>query len=181
MRTMIDPILNAPSPKFRILDIGTGRGSDAVRLAEAGHTVTAMDLCRLPEWDAIEMSSTIPITFIQQDFLDWEGADPFDVVIDNGCFHHQHIDKVGAYLDRIRDLMIPGGIFMLSVFHDTTSHNDFEIVLSDRRLVRIYTVSTLSKLLAKYGFEVMRLEHCQRASKAFPYDYLYVTAARDLP
>lgn len=180
MRAMIAPILQARTARLKVLDIGTGRGADAARLAEVGHIVTAMDLCRLPEWDAIEASIVPPVTFIQQDFLEWDGPGPFDVVLDNGCFHHQHADNVELYLGRIRGLLAPGGVFALSVFHDAVSHDDFEIVLADGRLVRIYSESTLTQLLGRNGLEVTQLERCQRVSKAFPYDYLYVTAVKDL-
>jgi len=181
MRTMIAPILKARSAsKLRILDIGTGRGADAAKLAQAGHIVTAIDLCRLPEWDAIEAKAVRRVTFIQQDFLEWKGAGPFDVVVDNGCFHHQHADNVEIYLGRIKVLLAPEGIFSLSVFHDAINDNDFEIILSDQRLVRIYAKSTLTQLLARNGLAVTQLDLCERSAKSFPYDYLHVTAMKEL-
>lgn len=179
MRTMIAPILRAQPAGLRVLDIGTGRGADAARLAEAGHIVTAIDLCRLPEWDVIEASIVPRVTFVQQDFLEWDGTGPFDLVLDNGCFHHQHADNVEIYLDRIRTVLARKGIFTLSVFHDAMREDDFEIVLSDGRLVRIYSGSTLTQLLHLNGFKVTQLDRCERVSKAFPYDYLYLTAMKD--
>ncbi len=47
-------VIASLDPVSRVLDVGTGRGIDAVRYVADGHTVTGIDLVALPEWVGIE-------------------------------------------------------------------------------------------------------------------------------
>jgi len=73
----------------RVLDLGTGPGTQAYALAQLGFDVTASDLSE----HAVELGREgsrargLPITFVQDDILDTQLEGAFDVVFDRGCFH----------------------------------------------------------------------------------------------
>lgn len=92
-----------PDPPAGVLEIGCGDGELAFALAAAGYRVTAVDP-RAPRGEI----------FRQVRFEDLEAPDAFDAVVASLSLHHVH--DLGAALDRVAALLVPGGRLILDEF-----------------------------------------------------------------
>ncbi|QNP68662.1 class I SAM-dependent methyltransferase [Streptomyces roseirectus] len=134
-----------------VLDIGTGRGLDAAILAEAGCRVTGIDLVESPEWAALTARTDGRARFDACSLADLAGTAVYDGVLDNGCLHHQHPDGYPRYLERVRELLRPGGLFTVSVFESADGPG--KLYANDaQRLYREFTEEELTGLVTAYGF-----------------------------
>ncbi len=120
----LDPDLEAALREMkitngRLLDIGTGPGTQAMVLSRMGFDVTATDisgtaitLCRKRAQE-----EGLSIEFIEDDILDSALTPGFDVIFDRGCFHSLPPDKRERYRDFVHGLLQPGGVFFLKCFN----------------------------------------------------------------
>lgn len=92
-----------PPTPARVLEIGCGKGELAGALAKDGYEVVAID----PE--APRGAIFQSVTF--EDFFD---NDDFDAVVASVSLHH--IDDLETALDKVADLLRPGGILVLVEF-----------------------------------------------------------------
>jgi SAM-dependent methyltransferase len=100
---MLDELLTG---RRRVLEVGCGDGRLAVRLAGAGHEVTAIDLHAPTE-------AQPGVRFVTGDFLDFTGG-PFDAVLFTASLHH--IGRLDDAVARAFDLLAPGGLFWADDF-----------------------------------------------------------------
>jgi SAM-dependent methyltransferase len=174
----------APKPSTRVVDLGAGRGYDTLYFLEKGFQVTALDLFRMPEWDAIEKSHAGVVEFVPRSLLDWglgSRCGEATLVIDNGCYHHQARSTQASYLRKVRALLAPGGKFAVNVFCSRGGCRADSVTLKDGRLVHIYDEQHLRSELAAAGFAVTRTLIMPRPQSSFAYDYLYVIAIKTGP
>jgi len=96
-------LAHVPPAPARVLEVGCGNGSLARALADAGHAVTAIDP-RAPEGEI----------FVRVGLEDFEDASGFDAIIASVALHHVH--DLAAGVDRIHELLLPGGVLVLEEF-----------------------------------------------------------------
>lgn len=89
-----------PPPPARVLEVGCGRGELARALVEAGHEVTAIDP------DAPDGAPFVRVTLER-----FETSGRFDAIVAASSLHHLH--DLPAALDRIVELLVPGGVLIL--------------------------------------------------------------------
>ncbi|MEU1817721.1 class I SAM-dependent methyltransferase [Streptomyces roseifaciens] len=152
----------APGAPVDVLDIGAGRGRDAGLLLAAGHRVTGIDLVASPEWEALTRSHPGRARFLATAALDLHGTAQYDAVLDNGCFHHQHPGTYGTYLRRVHELLRPGGLLTLSVFHAADGRGGL-YANEGSRLYREFTEAELTALAACHGFAFVTARQVPRA------------------
>jgi SAM-dependent methyltransferase len=92
-----------PPTPARVLEVGCGDGALALAMARAGYSVTAVD----PRAPAGEI-------FVQTRLEDFEDPSGFDAVVASVSLHHVH--DVGGGLDRLVELLRPGGLLVLEEF-----------------------------------------------------------------
>lgn len=158
-------------PATRVLDIGCGRGADVDYLAQIFDQVTGIDLCRHDDWAAIAARRR-NAAFQALNFLDFEADATFDLVLDNGCLHHQHQDEYETWLRKAAAILGEGGWLALSTFRNDTRR---EFVDANGRLHRYFTDDELSDLLAAAGFDVIHANDIFRITKG---DFYRITCAR---
>ncbi|GAB2786825.1 SAM-dependent methyltransferase [Streptomyces daliensis] len=154
-----------------ILDIGTGHGRDAAILLAGGHRVTGIDLVASDEWAGLRARWPGRARFGAAELTEpgeLTGARQYDAVLDNGCLHHQHPDRYPAYLRRVHELLHPGGLLTVSVFHSAAERGDL-FVNGGRRLYREFTEAELAGLLTAHGFSVVELRTVPRGRDALHY------------
>jgi SAM-dependent methyltransferase len=100
-------------PRGRIGVIGAGKGHDAFYLANAGHTVTALDFA--PEAVA-EMSDRrdregVKLEVVQADLFTYpaEAAGTYAGIFEHTCFCAIDVHRRGEYVDAVHALLQPGG------------------------------------------------------------------------
>jgi len=120
---VIDPDLEAALARHhvasgRVLDQGTGPGTQAIALAKRGFTVTASDLSDAALAYAAKQAKAagVQVTFAQDDVLASRLTGPFDAVFDRGCFHVLPPDARPAYAATMHRLIAPGGWLFLKTF-----------------------------------------------------------------
>jgi 2-polyprenyl-3-methyl-5-hydroxy-6-metoxy-1,4-benzoquinol methylase len=107
----------------RVLDLGTGPGTQAMALAERGFVVTASDVSAAAIDYATRKASTrgVGVRFVQDDIRATQLTGPFDVVFDRGCFHVLGPARRQAYVQTMHRLLAPSGWLFLKTF----SHQQF--------------------------------------------------------
>lgn len=107
-----------PGTRRRLLDVGCGRGHQTVALAELlDADATGLDLVDV--WDAAPPargSARVRLTdFLEYGATEAEGP-PVDLLVDNGCLHHQRRADWPAWAAHGARLLRPGGVLVVSVF-----------------------------------------------------------------
>ncbi len=102
----------------RVLDVGTGPGTQAMALAERGLDVVATDISETAVMRAAREAARrgIEVDFVVDDVLESRVVGPFDLILDRGCFHVLAPAARGTYVAKVRELLLPGGLLFLMVF-----------------------------------------------------------------
>jgi 2-polyprenyl-3-methyl-5-hydroxy-6-metoxy-1,4-benzoquinol methylase len=120
---VLDPDLEAALARQeirsgRVLDQGTGPGTQAIALAERGFIVTGTDLSEAAIAYATRRAKAqrVEVTFVQDDVLASRHKGPFDVIFDRGCFHVLPPENHTAYVGTMHRLLAPSGWLFLKTF-----------------------------------------------------------------
>jgi ubiquinone/menaquinone biosynthesis C-methylase UbiE len=131
----------------RALDIGCGRGENAIMLAMNGCDVTGIDLAENAISDAKEkaIESHIKVNFVvgnvlQMNKLFKEGE--FDIVIDSGLFHVMTDEARPVFTQQVHKVLRKGGKYFMLCFSDKEP-GDYKL---PRRVSRAEIESTFSPL-----------------------------------
>jgi SAM-dependent methyltransferase len=168
----------APAPlaarRLRALDVGCGRGHQSVTIAERlDADVVGIDL--LDVWDAPppERGSA---ALHRGDFLAFSGSG-LDLLVDNGCLHHQREQDWPAWVAHGRSLLRPGGVWVVSCFLSPTG----EVMirpLPDGRINWWITESALTELFGAAGFVPIGRSEIERHYRSRDgYHLRYLTVA----
>lgn len=109
--------------KMSALDIGCSIGTEGMFLAKQGLKVTGIDFISENIETAKILSKNLgtEINFIHGDFLEMpinKLKNSFDIIIDQGCFHHIPIKKRDIYAKKVFDLLSENGLFFLRGFSE---------------------------------------------------------------
>ncbi len=106
-----------------ILEVGCGTGRVLIPLAEAGYTVTGVDISAAMLERArakVEAAGlTDRVTLVQGDARDLDLGRTFALIIyaANSFMHHASQDEQLRVLERLRDHLKPGGLLILDLFN----------------------------------------------------------------
>ena len=160
----------------RALDVGCGTGCDAAYLAARFGTVVGIDMVPHPSWDRMVQEHRPRLTFGATDLLSYESADRYDLVLDNGCFHHQHEHDHIPYLRRAASLLGAGGWFVLSTFKNAAVA---EYVDGNGRIHSYFTDDELHEKLDAAGVAVVRERDIPRPGRDDHYRLSFCQARAD--
>ncbi len=104
--------------KGKVLDLGTGPGTQAIALGKCGFDVTATDvsLTALKQAQELAAREGVKLHFVQDDILATSLQETFDLIIDRGIFHIFSPDTHPRYLASVSRLLRPGGMLLLKCF-----------------------------------------------------------------
>jgi 2-polyprenyl-3-methyl-5-hydroxy-6-metoxy-1,4-benzoquinol methylase len=111
-------LLRHQASSGRVLDLGTGPGTQAVAMAERGFTVTATDVAAAAIDYAARSAKKrgAQVTWIEDDILATKVTGPFDLILDRGCFHVIDPAQRASYVGTIHRLLAPSGWLFLKTF-----------------------------------------------------------------
>jgi len=119
----LDPEIEAALQRWlpdpgRVLDLGTGPGTQAIELARRGHQVTGTDLspAAIRRATGRAAGEGVEVDFRVDDVLASGLTERFDLVIDRGCFHVFEPQLRSAYVQTLSRLLDPGGLLFLKTF-----------------------------------------------------------------
>jgi len=139
-------------PSARALDVGCGTGRDVEYLAGVLGSVTGIDVIGHEAWDRIVADFGPAAAFERTDLLSYDSDSRYDLVLDNGCFHHQHEHHWSPYLRRVAALTDPAGWFVLSTFKSPSIER---YVDANGRMHTYFADDELHMMLAGAGFDVV--------------------------
>lgn len=177
MEITVQRLLASLSRPGTVLDVGAGRGRDAVELLKAGHRVDAVDLVATDDW--AELSGRWPgqLTFIEGDLTKVALGGPYDGILDNGCLHHQHPSAYPRYLGKLSAHARPGATLVVSFFTPADGRANGGLWMQhDGRLTKEFTEAEARTVLRDAGWQALDCLAVPRASQR--YHYLVVTAER---
>ncbi len=97
------------APGASVIDLGCGLGDSVAWLASRGHPALGVDISREAVRRAAELHAGSGAEFRAADVTKpMRGVDPFDVVLDLGCFHQLPPGGRAGYADNLRRLTAPG-------------------------------------------------------------------------
>ncbi|MFQ5582754.1 MAG: class I SAM-dependent methyltransferase [Mariprofundaceae bacterium] len=102
----------------RVLDLGTGPGTQAIALAEMGFEVTGSDLASsaIAKAQARGKAAGSSVRFQQDDILDSGLTGPFDLIFDRGCLHCLPPESWPVYVNTIQRILTPNGHLLVKCF-----------------------------------------------------------------
>jgi 2-polyprenyl-3-methyl-5-hydroxy-6-metoxy-1,4-benzoquinol methylase len=102
----------------RMLDLGTGPGTQAMQLARKGFDVTAIDISEAAIRLAQEKAEAqgLAIAWVQDDILATGLTRQFELIFDRGCFHVLPPERRQDYVSTVAGLLKPNGYLFLKCF-----------------------------------------------------------------
>jgi SAM-dependent methyltransferase len=123
----LDPDLELELDKMKIkkgsfLDLGTGPGTQAIKLFERGFDVTASDLSPTSIHKAslrYNDKMNNKIKFVVDDIIKSHlSSNEFDFIFDRGCFHVISPEKRSIYTEEVNRILKEGGLLFLKCFSE---------------------------------------------------------------
>lgn len=114
-------------PPGRALDLGCGRGNHAIAMAERGWSVVGVDYAPRAVLRARKTarSAQVRVRFVVGDVVELtevledtgvDTAEPFDLVLDVGCFHGLNGPDRRAYARELAAVVGPGTVLLMLAF-----------------------------------------------------------------
>ncbi|MHB1221039.1 MAG: class I SAM-dependent methyltransferase [Gammaproteobacteria bacterium] len=169
MRMTPEIILSGlPKHTMKILDIGCGKGQDLIYYAKHhNNEVTGIDIIRHPNLtSALNPYKNIKIKI--GSFLDFQFINQFDLITDNGCFHHFEEDDAQTYLYKLKDTLKIKGFYAVNTFYSGKSQSRYDI---NNRYFRYYTQDEIKCLFSNIDLDLIKL--CK--TKITKSNYYYIT------
>lgn len=131
---------------MKVLDVGCSIGIETLYLSKQGLDATGIDF--VPETIGVskQLAGIIgsKAKFICGDFLEIDftkDMGSYDLIIDQGCFHHFPVSERSKYAQRVNYLLKEGGLFFLRGFSDQmlpSPTNDGPIRLSSNDIINTF-------------------------------------------
>jgi len=106
-------------PPGRALDLGCGTGTNVITLARHGWHVTGVDFAAtaIAQAKSKTRQAGVAADLRVADVTNLKGLpDPFDLILDMGCFHSLSGDSVRQYVQNLDRLLASGGAYLLYGF-----------------------------------------------------------------
>ncbi|MBY5934658.1 class I SAM-dependent methyltransferase [Tateyamaria omphalii] len=161
----LDRVSSYLKPTDRVLELGCGTGSTALKLAEHAGSILATDYSGGMIAQATAKMGVDNVRFLQADVFDPALQDgTFDVVMAFNLFHL--VPDVEATMARVHDLLTPGGLFISKSPCIGERSLGFKFGLLKRLIplmqlvgkapfVRFDSIADVDARIARAGFEIL--------------------------
>ena len=144
--TFLSAFLSKLGPASRILDLGCGPGTSGAQMAEAGHSIVAIDASE----GMIELARAKGLDARLGTFETARGTGPFDGIWANFSLLHAPLDALPDHLTMIHRELTTGGIFHIGMKTGEGQARD-----SIGRLYTYLPEEDLADLITKTGFSIL--------------------------
>ena len=150
----------------RVLEIGTGVGTDARQISSKGGDYTGINIDRgsTEATKAALRAFSLPGVAMQADATSLHFADgTFDVVYSFGVLHH--IPEAAKAVAEIHRVLKPGGELVVMLYNRSSMNYAVEIMFLRKLGLRVLSVPGAIPLLGRLGFPSKTLERHKELSK----------------
>ena len=144
-----------------VLDIGCGAGADIEYFAGIFKMAMGIDIYYHNNWNHIHLAYP-NARFFNHSFDSFETDIQFDIILDNGCFHHQHPDQRIPYLQKISSLLNQQGCYALSTFKNETKSEFLDgngLLHKYFKNEELHNIIADAGLIVFYEFDIYRKRH----------------------
>jgi len=150
----------------RVLDVGSGPGTQAAHLAQRGFVVVGSDVSQAAVDGASKAHGSIQgrLSFVRDDILDSRLKGPFELVFDRGCFHTLPPDRRKDYAATMATLLASTGTLLVKTFSTREPGTEGPHRISPEILLDTFTPV----------FDIVELRHTEfRSNPAHPRQALF--------
>jgi cyclopropane fatty-acyl-phospholipid synthase-like methyltransferase len=150
-----------------VLDIGCGAGHDIEYFSKHYTSVVGVDLYPHPRYLQV-LKNNKNVAFKFAEFMGLKFSQKFGLILDNGCFHHQHPSEYKNYLGKIHSLMGKESVFVLSTFNEEDRPPlklIHQLIDHNGRIHRYFNDRELKNLLEGQSFEVFKHINISRSQR----------------
>ncbi len=139
----------------KVFEVGIGSAISSEQILEKGYALTGIDVVENKNWQTLKEKWNGQFSASVGDIISYRSDEKYDLVIDNGCFHHLEPDLYEATLKNIAQLLTADGLFFLAVFKEANSEaaeGHVEMIDAGARRCKFFTEPEIEALLAANGF-----------------------------
>ena len=172
-------------PPAKVLELGCGKGRNAIFLSNNGFNVDAIDFSEaaINAAKAKVAASGKKPNFICASILTYEFGNLYDVVYDSGCFHHIAPHRRPKYLHILNDSLRQNGIFGLVCFSPEGGSGLSDIQVYEERSLKgglAYSEETIREIFKK-SFDIVEIRRMRKQDSTkgmFGEDFLWACVMR---
>lgn len=138
-------------------EVGIGSGISSEQILEKGHYLTGIDVAENKNWRVLREKWGAQFDAAKEDIISYRASRTYDVVVDNGCFHHLEPELYGQALANIIALMHPESLFLLAVFREDNAEaaeGHVEMIDAGMRRCKFFTQAEITRLLRQHQLVV---------------------------
>lgn len=149
-----------------VFEIGIGSGISSEFILKNGFMLTGIDIVEHKNWRNLKVQYGERFRSLVGDiFLFDMQNEKFDIVMDNGCFHHFETELYLPALNKVQDLLIDNGYFFLTVFEEPNEElvqGHVEYLDGGKRRCKFFKEQEISDLLNVNNFDLLMTERITR-------------------
>lgn len=163
-----------------LLEIGGGRGLDLLKLINICNKYSLFEPVFSNDLKEIQRIYSTKVQWHQERFPTDGICGKFDIILDNGCLHHELLDSYTKYFRSLAHLSHHQTNFYLNVYGNKLSENtSFMGKLPDGRNGRVFHLNDSETFFNKFGWTIDKYWTLSNSKNARPY-LLFKLNKRDL-
>lgn len=179
MRSVINEIIIEQTSWHRVLDIGCGRGADLERLLDHAHEAIGVEPIETLEMKSLVKKAKGRLTHLIDLFPSDKIEGTFDLILDNGCLHHEDINNFPKYFEKINQISLSNTVFYLNVFRAPSKEQHLNTyLLRDGRQIHLFHEDVCGDFFCKFGWLVQKQIKIPNPDFRFKYLLLKLTRSK---
>ena len=153
-------------PAKHVFEIGIGTGFSSETILKLGHYLTGIDVIENDNWPNFTNTYGELFHGFVGDFAEYSVDAKFDIVLDNGCFHHFEPSYYSLTLNKVNDILKSKGMFFIAVFKEddpNLEEGHVEYIDGGKRRCKYFTIEEIRVLLNEHGFTLIDTQEVLRS------------------
>jgi len=140
-----------------VFEVGIGSGISSEQILERDSHLTGIDVAQNDNWPQLKEKWGNKFNAYEADIINYTTDLRYDLIIDNGCFHHLEPSLYEITLHNVYQLMHVNSIYFLAVFKETDPdviEGHTELIDAGTRRCKFFTSDEITALLENHSFRV---------------------------